>query len=136
MAFEPASRDWSMRKVPTKAQVTYTLNMMLYNDGTNNVPAVDATQNGVMGIVQEAKASSTTTTDIHILQPNSVNSTFYADMESGESITKANEGTFFDFATGGLTISTASTYDTVQLVKYISSSRGVFKLNETFGVEN
>jgi len=138
MSFEPASRDWSMVKVPTKAQVTYTLGAMLYNDETNNVPVADATQNNLKGIVQEAKTSSASTTDIHILEPNSVNSTFYGDMESGESITKANEGKGFDFATGsgddlGVTVSTQATYFTVTLVKFISSSKGIFKFNILHG---
>jgi len=136
--FMPASRDWSMRKLPKKAAVTYTKNAFLYNDETDNVPVVDATQNNVLGIIQEAKASSATTEDIYILEPNSVNSTFYGDMDGSETIAKTDEGDQFDFATGsgddlGVTVSTASTYDTLTLVKFISSSKGVFKLNVLHG---
>lgn len=140
--FQPASRDWSMRKIPTTASVTYTIGAFIYNNESNdNLPVVDATQNNVRGIVQEAKTNGSTTTDIHILEPNSINSTFFGDMESGETITKAEEGDSFDFATGsgsdlGVTISTATTYDVVTLVKFISSSRGIFRLNQTLGVEN
>lgn len=134
--FTPASGRWSTVKVPTKAEVTYTAGMMLYNDGTNNVPCADATQQNVRGIAKEAKASSSTTVSISVLAPQSVGCTFYADVDTGEAITKANEGTPFDFSTGGVTISTASTYDAVTLVKYISANKGIFKLNYTTGVEN
>lgn len=135
MAFEPASRDWSTMKVPTKASVTYTAGMFIYNDGTDNVPTTTTTQVGSLGIAQEAKSSSSTTTDIHVLVPNSAMSTFYADASG--TLTKAMVGDFFDFASGGTQVAQgASTYDTVQLVKFISSSKGVFRLNPTYGVEN
>lgn len=136
MAFTPASRDWSTQKLPTKAQVTYTEGMFIYNDATDNVPVTTTTQVNLKGIALQDKTSSSTTTDIHVLVPNSPNSTFYGDMASGETISKANEGDQFDFASGGLTVSTASTYDTVTLVKYISSSKGMFRLNPTYGIEN
>lgn len=133
--FEPASRDWTMRKVPSKASTTYSAGMMIYSDGTDNVPTATSTQVGVLGIAQEAKASSTTTTDIHILCPCSVNSTFYADVTG--TLTVGHRGQWFDFAAGGTAIAQgASTYDTVECVKYISSSKGVFRLNPTLGVEN
>lgn len=141
MGFAPASRDWTMVKMPKKAATTYSANSFIYDDGTNAVPVVDATQNGVIGILSVASASTVATTDIYIRVPNSNMSTFYGDMESGETLDRANVGAFFDFATGsasdlGITISTASTYDTVQLVKYISTTKGVFRLNQTYGVEN
>ena len=134
--FEPAQGRWVNQKIPTKAQVTYTAGMMVYNDATNNVPAVDATQQNVRGILLEAKASSATTTSIHARVPSGTDCTFYADMESGETITKANEGTPFDFADGGLTVSTASTYDAVTLIKYLTTGTGEFAMNITTGVEN
>jgi hypothetical protein len=135
MAFEPASRDWSMIKVPTKASVTYTAGMMIYNDGTDNVPTTTTTQVGVIGIAQEAKASSSATTDIHVLVPNTPMSTFYADFAG--TLTKAHVGDQFDFAAGGLTATQAvSTYDTVQVVKFLASDKAVCRLNPTYGVEN
>jgi len=135
MAFEPSSRDWSVMKVPTKASVTYSAGMFIYNDGTDNIPTATSTQVGALGIALEAKASSTTTTDIHVLVPNGGMSTFKADASG--TLTKALVGDFFDFAAGGTRVAQgASTYDTVQLVKFISSSKGVFRLNPTYGVEN
>ena len=141
MTFVPASRDWTTERYPTKASVTYTVGAMIYSDNTDNVPVVDATQNNVKGILKESKASGTTTTSVSVLVPLSNSSTFFGDMESGESLTAANVGDSFDFATGsgdnlGVTISTATTYDTVTLVKFLSASKGVFKLNQTYGVEN
>lgn len=132
MSFEPASRDWTMIKVPTKASVTYTAGMMLYNDETDNVPVATTTQNNLLGIAQEAKASSSATTDIHVLIPASESSTFYGDVTG--TLTKAMVGDQFDFASGALTVAqAASTYDTVSLVKFISASKGVFRFNNLHG---
>jgi len=136
MTMTPASGRWTYRKIGTKAAVTYTLGMMLYSDATDNVPVVDASQSNIKGIVVEAKASSATTVSIMIAVPSGKDCTFFADMESGETITKANEGDLFDFADGALTISTASTYDPVELVKCLSSSKGEFGFNHTLGIEN
>lgn len=133
MGFRNNSRDWSMVKMPRKAQVTYTQGMFIYNDETDNIPVTTTTQNHIKGIVQKSYDSSASTEDIYVLVPNSVNSTFYADGGAG-TLTKAMEGDQFDFAAGGLTIDqAASTYDTVELVKFINATTGVFKLNVLHG---
>lgn len=136
MAFTPLTGRWVTEKYPTKAAVTYTQGMFLYSDNTDNVPVVDASQSNIIGIAKQSVASSATTTMIHVDVASGDDCLFLADLESGETITSANVGDSFDFADGALTISTASTYDTVRLVKYISSSQGVFKLNKTHGIEN
>jgi len=136
MAFTPASRDWSNIKLPTKLNTTYTKGMFVYHDGTDLVPATTTTQSNVVGILAESKASAANTNKIAVIVPNSPNAKFFADGGSG-TLTAAQEGALFDFASGGLTIDqAASTYDTVQLVKYISATKGVFKLNYTLGIEN
>jgi hypothetical protein len=136
MTFYSASRGWTTMKFPTKASVTYSAGMFIYNDATDNVPATTTTQSNVIGIAKEAKASSSTTTSIHVLVPTSEACTFKATGCSG-TLTKALEGDQFDFASGGLTVAQgASTYDTVQLVKFIDASTGIFRLNPTRGIEN
>lgn len=133
MTFRPSSRDWSMVKMPRKAEVTYTEGMFIYNDETDNVPVTTTSQNHLKGIVQKSYASSSSTADIYVLVPNSVNSTFYADGGSG-TLTKAMEGDQFDFGADGLSIAqAASTYDTAELVKFINASTGIFKLNVLHG---
>jgi len=126
-----------MRKIPTTVETTYTAGMWIYNDGSqDNLPATTTTQFGLLGIAQESKSSSATTTDIHILVPNSMNSTFYADGGSG-TLTKEMEGDGFDFEAGGLTIAQAtSTYFTAELVKFKTASSGIFRLRGVYGVEN
>jgi len=125
-----------MTKLNTKTTTAYVAGGMLYNDGTDNVPATTTTQGNVCGICQEAKAvGDTGTQDLHVLVPNSPNSTFYCDNVSG-TLTKAMEGDQFDFASDVQIAQAASTYDTVTLVKFITSSSGIFKLNTTYGVEN
>jgi len=132
---EPASRDWSMVKLPTKTTTAYVASGMCYNDATNNVPCASTTQGNVIGICQEAKAvGDAGTQDLHFLVPNSPNSTFYADATG--TLTKAMEGQQFDFVDDVSIAQATSTYDTVTLVKFISASKGIFKLNTTYGVEN
>lgn len=110
--------------------------MFVYNDGTDNVPVTTTTQGNVIGIIQQDKASSdTAATKKSVLVPNSVNSLFYGDVTG--TLTAAMEGDQFDFHSDGLTVAqAASTYDTVTLIKFISASKGIFKLNYTFGIEN
>ena len=134
MAFVPASRGWTTVKIPTKAAIEYDPNMMIYSDGTDNVPVTTTTLQNILGILKEDKASSSTTVSVSILVPTSPACTFYGDMKSGETITKADEGALFDFSSTGLTVSTTSTYDAVMLVKFLSSTKGVFKLNTSYGI--
>lgn len=136
MSFSPATRDWSMQKLPMKASTNFDPDMFVYNDNTDNVPVTSTTQNNVLGIILEDKASTdSAATKKHILVPNSPNSLFYGDVTG--TLTAAMEGDAFDFHTDGLTVAqAASTYDTVTLVKFISASKGIFKLNYTFGIEN
>ncbi len=134
MAFVPASGKWAVVKVPTKASTEYDPNMMLYSDGTDNVPVTTTTLQNIIGILQEDKASSATTVSVSVRVPTSPACTFYGDVKSGETIAKADEGALFDFSSTGLTISTTSTYDAVMLVKFISSSKGEFKLNTSYGI--
>ena len=136
MSFVPAGRGWTTIKIPTKANTTYLVNQMIYNDGTDNVPVTTTSQGNIVGITKEAKTSAANTNAISVLVPTSPASTFYGDMVSGETIAKTNEGAQYDFSSTGVTISTTSTYDTVTLVKFLSTLKGVFKLNTTFGIEN
>jgi hypothetical protein len=135
MTMRPSSRDWSMVKLPSKTTTAYVAGGFTYNDGTDNVPATTTTQGNVIGICQEAKAVGTTgTADLHMLVPNSPNSTFHS-LVTG-TLTKAMEGDQFDFASDVAIAQAASTYDTVTLVKFIDATHGIFKLNTTYGVEN
>jgi len=134
--FKPASGKWEMRKMPRKTNTAYTVGMMIYNDNTDNVFTTTTTQCNIKGIVQETYASEASTEDIYVLCPCEVSCTFFATGGSG-TLTKAMEGDQFDFASGGLTIAQAtSTYDPVELVKFISATEGEFKFNYTFGVED
>jgi len=131
--FTPASRDWSMVKIPRKAETTYTEGMFIYNDETDNVPVTTTSQNNIIGIVQASYDSSASTEDMYVLVPNTPMSLFYGEESSG-TFTKAMEGDQFDFDSTGLYIDqSTSTYDTVQLVKFISATKGIFRLNPLYG---
>lgn len=128
MSFSPATRDWSMVSFPTKASTAFSQDMFVYNDGTDNVPVTSTTAGNVRGIIQEVKlVGDTAATKKSLLTPNSPNSLFYGDVTG--TLTEAMEGDQFDFHTDGLTVAqAASTYDTVTCVKFISASKGVFRL--------
>jgi hypothetical protein len=133
MTFIPEGGTWSTVKLPTKASTTYTQGMFLYQDETDMVPCATTSQNNLIGIAKEAKASTSATTSIHVHVPTSPWCTFRSTGGSG-TLTKAQEGDQFDFASTGLTIAqAASTYDPVILVKYISATEGVFRLNVLHG---
>lgn len=134
MTFVAAGGRWTTQKFPTKASTEYDPGMMIYSDGTDNVPVTTTTLQNILGISKEDKASSSTTVSISILVPSSPSCTFFGDMKSGETIAKADEGQLFDFSSTGLTISTTSTYDAVMLVRYISTTKGIFKLNTAYGI--
>jgi hypothetical protein len=134
MAFTPAGGRWTTMKFPTKAAIEYDPNMMLYSDGTDNVPVTTTTLQNILGILKEDKASSSTTVSVSVLVPSSPSCTFFGDMKSAEVIAKADEGQLFDFSSTGLTISTTSTYDAVMLVRFISTTKGIFKLNTSYGI--
>lgn len=135
--FAPASGDWTVLKTPSKASTTYTVNSMLANDGTNDVMATAQTQLYIRGICMEAKSTaSSATTSLSVLVPESQNCTFFGDMYSTETLSAANVGACFDFGADGLSVSTNTTYKPLQLVKYISTTRGEFKINLTTGIEN
>lgn len=136
MTFVQGTGDWTVVRTPTKASTTYTAGMLIYNDGTNDVPAATTTQQNIRGIALESKASTSATTHISIAAPRGADCTFYADMVSGETLAATDPGKPMDISSTALTVSTTSTYDTLTLVKYISSTQGMFKLNYTTGVEN
>jgi hypothetical protein len=71
---------------------------------------------------------------MYVLCPLSPFSTFFGDATG--TLTKAMEGDQFDFADNDSIAQAASTYDAVTLDRFISASKGVFRLNYTFGVEN
>jgi len=134
MASSPASRDWTMKKIPRKAATTYTAGDFIYNDGTDNVPVTTTTQGNQIGIVVKSYDSSTSTEDMYVLCPTSPFSTFYADVTG--TLTKDMEGDQFDWADAASVDQATSTYDAVTLDKFTSSSKGIFRLNYTFGIEN
>jgi hypothetical protein len=136
MSFEPATGKWNMRKMPSKASTAYAPGMMIYNDGTDNVPVATSTQVNTKGICLTTKASTDTTTSaIYVLCPSDWSAEFYGDVTG--TLTAAMVGDQFDFAAGALTVAqAASTYDVVECTGFESASKGKFRLNPTLGVEN
>lgn len=135
MAFV-ADQGWEVKKTPTAAAVTYTRSMFIVNNATNDVPVTVTSQYSLRGIALEAKASSAATTSIHIHVPTSPSSTFYGDMTTGEVLAATDVGKSFDFAADGLTVSTNNTYRPIKLMQFISTTKGLFAIDFTSGIEN
>ena len=137
MSFVPASGTWTVKRTPTKASTTYTAGAFIANDLTNDVMATVATQQYIRGILVESKTNAAATTpSIGFQCPTSPNCTFYGDMKSGEVLAAANVGAAFDFDSTGLAVSTTTTYKPLTLVRFISTTKGEFELNTTYGIEN
>lgn len=95
MAFRPHRGRWISKHYATKASTAYAKGAVVYDDGTNIIPAV-ATSEDILGIVDETKASSDTTTGrIKILVPSSPSCTALADVGTGTA-TAAYEGLLCD----------------------------------------
>jgi len=134
--FAPASRGWSVGRTATKASTAYTAGGFVTNDGTNDVMAGTTTQQYLAGILIESKASGDATTDkLSFFEPNDVNATFYGTLTTG-AIAADDEGQSFDFDANGTGLTSTQTYKPVKLVKFLTTTTGIFKLNYTTGIEN
>lgn len=123
-----ASGRWTTIKVASKASTDYDIGDILYDDGTNPVPG-KKTSGNVMGIcITDKPSTDATTGDIYIKVPKDRSATFYAAVTG--TFTKACEGRFYDLS-DELTVNTAATtYKVVRCVKYLSSTSGLFSIND------
>lgn len=128
-----AKGKWTNESIPTKSGTAYVAGELLYNDGTDTVPATTTTE-VLSGFVVEAKASAANTNPIIIRVPKSVDATFYADIGTG-TLTADDVGKSFDLASSTTIDATANTESAVTLVKFISSTRGEFKFNYQLGTD-
>jgi len=104
MAFRPNRGRWTNKYYATKASTAYALGEVVYTDGTNVLPAV-ATTEDILGIVDEVKASSDTSTDrIKILVPSDSSCTALALVGTGTP-TAAFEGRLCDLDNSAPTLS-------------------------------
>ncbi len=128
-----AKGKWTNEVIPTKANTAYVAGELLYNDGTDTIPAVTTTE-VLVGYVVEAKASAANTNPIVIRVPKSVDATFYADVTTG-TLTADDVGKSMDLASSTGIDSTATVENAVTLVRMISSTRGEFKFNYQQGTD-
>jgi hypothetical protein len=127
MAHQAGGR-WTTIKVASAASTDYDIGDILYDDGTN--PVLGTTTSGnVMGIcITDKPSTDATTGDIYIKVPKDRSATFYAAVTG--TFTKACEGRFYDLS-DELTVNTAATtYKVVRCVKYLSSTSGLFSIND------
>lgn len=122
--FIPADNKWSTRPFASKTTTLYEVGDPIYNDGTNNIAAVSTTDK-VIGICAEAKLAATATTANLLMWVPNGDATFYAPVTTG-TLAKDDEGQSFDLTDkDGIDVS-ASTESVVRLVKFISTSEGIW----------
>lgn len=133
MAAYPYSGKWTNKRYATKASTAYTANNVVYTDGTNVLHMV-ATGEDCLGILQEAKASSdTSTSKITVRVPADSSATMVIDVGTGTP-TAAFEGRLCDPDDSNpstqVDVST-TTESTYRIEKFISSSKVVVSLSPT-----
>ena len=123
---------WTNDVIPTKSTTAYVAGELLYNDGTNDIPATSSTEK-IKGFVVEAKVSAATTTPIVIRVPKSVDASLIMDI-TGAGITAASVGKGYDLSDSVTVNAAASTICPVILTRYISATKGEFRLNYDTGI--
>ncbi len=126
--------EWTNKTIPTKANTAYVAGEMLYNDGTDTIPAVTTTEK-VVGFVVEAKASANNTNPIVIRVPRDVNSQMLISVSVG-TIAATGVGLSYDCADSTSVTASTTTYKPLTLQKFIDSTHGLFSLNYLVGVDN
>ncbi len=129
------TKQWKANSVSSKASTEYTQASLLYNDGTNTVPAV-ATTERVSGICQTAKSSSDSSTDpVKYLTSRELDAPFEMTVGTG-TISKSDEGKSFDLKSSTEVDATANSHQPVTLYKYLSSTKGLFVINYDKGIDD
>lgn len=121
------SGSWTSIRMPTKASTAYTKGNILMNDGTDNIDATSAAGN-IRGITDETKASAANTNSIKVLIPRGKSSWFEAAVTG--TFTKACEGRSYDMSNATTVNTGATTYKVVRCEKYLTSTLGVFSVND------
>jgi hypothetical protein len=127
MAHQHGGR-WGTVKVASKASTAYAIGDLVYNDGTNIIPAI-ATSGNLLGICKQVKSSGDAGTwGIAIAVPKDKSATFVLKVTG--TFTKAYEGKYMDLSDAVTANTAATTYKPVRCVKYINDELGVFAIND------
>lgn len=128
-----AKGKWTNEVIPTKSGTTYVAGELVYNDGTDTIPATTTTE-VLGGYVVQGKAAAGNTNPIVIRVPKSVDATVYMDVGNG-TLTADDVGKSFDLSTSTTVNVEAQNENAVTLVRFISSTRGEFKFNYQQGTD-
>lgn len=127
MAYEYDGR-WGTRNHASKASTAYAAGELVANDDTNNVPATSTTKN-IIGICMKDKASTdSATTRLPIRMPKDKGAGFV--MAVTGTFTTADEGSYFDLSNSTTVNTAGTTYKVVRCQKFLTSTLGVFSIND------
>jgi hypothetical protein len=129
------SKQWKTNKVSSKTLTAYVNGELLYNDGTNTIPATTTTER-LVGICQDTKAvTDAATTAVHYSVPREPFAPFEMTVGTG-TIVKTDEGKPFDLASSTTVNASATTYKPVKLYKFLTTTKGLFTFNYDMGVDD
>lgn len=128
------AKQWKMEKFASKTTTAYAQGELVYNDGTNTVP-MSITAKRWAGICQDTKAvGATALTPLHYLVPREPNAGMIMEVGTG-AIAKDDEGQAFDLTSSSTVNASASTYSNVRLMKFLTTTLGIFVPNYEIGVD-
>lgn len=120
--------------IPSKSSTAYVEGELLYNDGTNDIPATTTTQ-VIRSITREAKTSASNTNPINVCIPRDVNAWFEMVVGTG-TIAAADVGKSYDLASSTTVNASSQTYNPVTLQKFLTTTKGLFSINFLAGTDN
>ena len=128
--FKENQAEFHAEHYPKKASTAFTVGMWVTWDGSGAVEPVTATTTPeeFVGICKEAvSASDATNNKILISVPDDV-ARFECDDVDG-TLTAAMVGSTYDMTDANSVNVAASVVDAVRVVKFISATKGIFRLN-------
>jgi hypothetical protein len=126
---KPFSGSWTSRWYRSKASsIDYDKGDLLYSDGTD-IALATTTSSNILGICDTDKPSTDATNNrIKVLVPRNRAATFTAATTG--TFTSALEGRRVDASDEVTVAVTATTYKVFTIVKCLTSSTGVFSIND------
>lgn len=118
---------------PKAASTVFSANSMVYFNGTGEIIPADATSGDHIGFILKAVAATDSDYASETFVPVEVPQDKMCEFEADATgLTAAKVGTSMDLTNASTVNGAAASKDAVTLVKYLSTTKGRFVLNNTF----